>query len=327
MNPSLTNEFATVAYRAHSMVHGEIDPPFAAGDYSPAQLNAFRQQGIGIATATATAENTLEIPLSATYGNPDLLGQVGIGRLSKEFADGHQYRNDEQIDDSMRSVLFQIPKPGARDPKLCGKPTVLPDCFSVVQDLGAIDLERGRDHGIPGYNTVRQAYGLPPKASFADITGENTDEFPNDPQASTDKPINDPRILDFTQLRDINSKVVDANGSVAAQETAVTGIRRSTLASRLRAIYGSVDKVDAFVGMLCEPHPVGAELGELQRTIWRDQFVRLRDGDRFFYAGDPALPLIERQYGISYRHTLAQLIQLNAGARTQANVFQIPPKR
>jgi hypothetical protein len=319
VNPSLTNEFATVAYRAHSMVHGEFDPPFAAGDYSQAQLNGFRQQGIGI--ATNAGENTLEIPLSATYGNPDLLGQVGIARLSKEFADGHQYRNDEQIDDSMRSVLFQIPKPGARDPKLCGKPVVLPDCFSVVQDLGAIDLERGRDHGIPGYNTLRQAYGLPQKATFADITGENTDEFPNGSQ------INDPHILDFSQLRDLNSRVVDPNGSAAAQETAVTGIRRTTLASRLRAIYGSVDKVDAFVGMLCEPHPVGEELGELQRTIWRDQFIRLRDGDRFFYAGDPALPLIERQFGISYRHTLAQLIQLNTSARTQPDVFQIPPKR
>jgi peroxidase len=315
VNPALTNEFATVAYRAHSMVHGEFDPPFVAGDYSAAQLENFRKQGIGI--VAGTNGNTLEIPLSATFANPDLLGQVGIGRLAKEFADGHQYRNDEQIDDSLRSVLFQVPKPGTRDPKVCGKPEVLPDCFSVVQDLGAIDLARGRDHGIPTYNALRQAYGLAPKASFAELAAQPVSEVS----------INAPEILDFVALRDIRGNVISGLDQAAVQEQAVTGFRRTTLSSRLQAIYGSVDKVDAFVGMLCEPHVKGAELGELQRRIWRDQFTRLRDGDRFFYAGDPALPLIERQFGISYRHTLAQLIQLNTGARTQPNVFQIPPQR
>jgi hypothetical protein len=312
VNPSLTNEFATVGYRAHSMVHGEFNPVFATGDYSAGQLGSFRDLGIGF-TLGATGENFLEIPLSATFGNPDLLGQVGIGRLATEFGVGHQYRNDEQIDDAMRSVLFQIPKPGALDPKQCGKPVVLPDCFSVVQDLGAVDVARGRDHGIPGYNALRQAYGLSPVASFADITGESTDE-----------PADGAGILDFVELRDINGDVIDPTDTAAVAEQAVSGTRRTTLASRLSAVYGSVDEVDAFVGMLCEPHLDGAELGELQQAIWRDQFVRLRDGDRFFYANDPALPLIEQEFGIGYQHSLADLIQLNTGARTQDNVFRIP---
>ena len=116
----------------------------------------FRQLGIGIAPGANPGENFLEIPLHAMFGNPDLLGQVGIGKLALEFALGHQYRNDEQIDDSLRSVMFQIPKPGANDPTQCGKPILLPDCFSVVQDLGAIDVARGRDHGIPTYNALRE---------------------------------------------------------------------------------------------------------------------------------------------------------------------------
>jgi hypothetical protein len=317
VNPAITNEFATVGYRAHSMVHGEFNPAFATGEFTQEQLDWFTEIGVGVTAGANAGENFLEIPLHATYGNPDLLGQLGIGKLALEFGLGHQYRNDEQIDDAMRSVLFQIPKPGAVDPRQCGKPVVLPDCFTGVRDLGAIDIARGRDHGMPSYNALRQAYGLPPKTSFADITGEDTEE-PIDPDA--------PSSIDFVQLGDIDDQVIDPTDVAAVQEQATSGVRRTTLASRLRAIYGSVDTVDAFVGMMAEPHPDGAELGELQRAIWRDQFTKLRDGDRFFYATDPALQLIEEEVGISYRVTLSDLILLNAGTQTQANVFRIPQK-
>lgn len=326
VNPSISNEFATVGYRAHSMVHGEFDPPFVEGDYTQTMIDTFRQEGIGIAAGT-NGTSTLEIPLSAMEGNPDLLGQVGIGRLAKEFADGHQYRNDELIDDSMRSVLFQTPKPGSRDPKVCGKPVVRTDCFSEVMDLGAIDVQRGRDHGMPTYNEMRKAYGLPPVTSFADITGENTDEFPSDAQGNaTGKPINDPQILDFTELQDIKGNAVQGGAdSDTAQETAVAGQRKTTTAARLKAIYGNVNKVDAFVGMMCEAHPVGQELGALQKAMWTKQFRDLRDGDRFFFANDPALSLLQQRFGLTYRVSLAQIISMDADTQTtQADVFRIP---
>ena len=44
--------------------------------------------------------------------------------------------------------------------------------------------------------------------------------------------------------------------------------------------------------MLAEKHVPGTEFGELQREIWRREFEGLRDGDRFFYLNDPALPQI-----------------------------------
>lgn len=37
-------------------------------------------------------------------------------------------------------------------------------------DLVAINIQRGRDHGIPDYNTLRQGVGLPRMESFEDIT-------------------------------------------------------------------------------------------------------------------------------------------------------------
>lgn len=37
------------------------------------------------------------------------------------------------------------------------------------RDLMAVNIQRGRDHGLPDYNTARVAYGLEPKTSFHDI--------------------------------------------------------------------------------------------------------------------------------------------------------------
>jgi hypothetical protein len=33
-----------------------------------------------------------------------------------------------------------------------------------------MSIQRGRDHGIPDYNTCRRAFGLPAVKTFADIT-------------------------------------------------------------------------------------------------------------------------------------------------------------
>ena len=38
--------------------------------------------------------------------------------------------------------------------------------------LDAIDIQRARDHGLPDYNTMREAFGLPRVASFAEITSD-----------------------------------------------------------------------------------------------------------------------------------------------------------
>ena len=121
---------------------------------------------------------------------------------------------------------------------------------------------------------------------------------------------------------------VDGNeiplGSDRAQEDAVVGIRRTTLAARLKAIYGSPDRLDAFVDMLSERQVPGTEFGELQLAIWKRQFEALGDGDRFFYLNDPRRREIRRRYGLDYRRTLASIIRSDTGAAVPGNVFQAP---
>jgi hypothetical protein len=315
VNPTLGNEFATVGYRAHSMIHGEFDMTVPAGTYSAAQLDAFRAQGIPVEVIGATVH--LGVPLSVAFGNPDLLQSIGIDTTLASLGAESQYRNDEQIDNSLRSVLFQVPKPGTPDPSVCGTPAINPSCFAGVADLGAIDVARARDHGMPTYNQMRRAFGLPAKSSFTAITGESSDAFPADPLIDPVNAINDPNILDFTATFDANGQPVPI-GSV---EGTVTGIRRTTLAARLKAIYGTVDNVDAFVGMISEPHVPGTEFGALQLAMWKQQFQKLRDGDRFFYLNDGQLDVIRSRYGITYRHTLADIIRMNTGATVADDVF------
>jgi hypothetical protein len=314
VNASLSNEFATVGYRVHSMIHGEMEVVVDAGRYTDAQLDAFRAQGIEIVEEDGEVE--LVIPLNRGFFNPDLLPAIGLPEMLLAVGGEPQYKNEEMIDNQLRSVLFQIPVSG--NPGCLDGPE-LPECFDAVADLGAIDVERGRDHGMPSYNQMRQAYGLPARTSFTAITGESSSSFP--PGTGPD----DPDSLAFTSLTDVFNAEVDRNDPDAVEGTPINFRRAAPLAARLQALYGgNVNNVDAFVGALAERHASGSELGELQRAIWAREFTRLRDGDRFFYGNDPGLTEIRNLYGIDFRRSLGDIIAQNTGLpRTELppNVF------
>jgi hypothetical protein len=294
VNATLSNEFAVVGYRAHSQIHGEFEFETDASRYSQADLDSFEAQGLEVAVDGGAA--TIAAPLNVAFFNPNLLQSLQIGPLLSSLTES-QYKNDEQFDNQLRSVLFQIPVPG--NPECVQGPDVSP-CFNGVVDLAAIDVERARDHGIGTYNQLRQAYGLPPRTSFTQITGEATDQFP----AGTG--VDNPNSIDITGLTDLEGQPVAIGDDGATNE-----VRRTTVAARLRAIYGNVNNVDAFVGMVAEPHLYGSEFGELQNAIWTRQFQALRDGDRFFYGNDQGLSTILSTYGIDFHTTLAQVIARN----------------
>ena len=92
------------------------------------------------------------------------------------------------------------------------------------------------------------------------------------------------------------------------------------LQQTLSATYGTPSAMDAWVGGLAED-PVGQGLvGELVRAVLIDQFERLRDGDRFFYArfGSDLRRFVDRQ-------RLSTILGRNSGARVQTNVFKLAP--
>jgi hypothetical protein len=137
--------------------------------------------------------------------------------------------------------------------------------------------------------------------------------------------IDDPAVLDFVQLLDRDGNELVA-GSEEADTQTVVALRASTTAARLKAIYGSVDQLDAFTGMMAEQHLAGTEMGPLQLAMWTDQFTRLRDGDRHYYGNSEALADIVERYGLDYQVTLGDVIAANTGmdrAGLPADVFLI----
>jgi hypothetical protein len=311
LDPSLSHEFATVGYRAHSFIHGEVETDTNVSRYSQATLAALTAQGVEVTTSGTSVH--IAVPDNVLFFNPHLVEQIQLGPILTGLSGESDYRNDEMIDNQLRSVLFRVPT--SSNPDCLDGPT-LPQCFNGVTDLGAIDLQRGRDHGMPTYNQMRNAYGLSSKTSFTAITGEATDAFP------AGLGIDSPSCLDFTAAFDINGNPTDV-----ANDNAVRVVRRCTLAARLKAIYGSVSNLDAFVGMMAEKHVSGSELGELQLATWKDQFGAARDADRFFYQNDPLQSYVRNTFGIDSRKTLAQVIAMNTDVPSTAlpaNVFRIP---
>jgi hypothetical protein len=95
------------------------------------------------------------------------------------------------------------------------------------------------------------------------------------------------------------------------------------LASALEQLYGDVNHIDPLIGALAEDHLTGASVGPLAAAGLAEQFVRLRDGDRFWYENDPAFTAEEV---LSLRNTrLSDIIGRNTGITTlQDNVFFVP---
>ncbi|XP_035667435.1 dual oxidase 2-like isoform X3 [Branchiostoma floridae] len=112
------------------------------------------------------------------------------------------------------------------------------------RDLMAINIQRGRDHGLPDYNTARVEYGLPPRKTFYDVN---------------------PWLF--------NGTYVEHGPELLANITAFATANNWT-----------TDKCDIWVCGLLETTEAGP--GELFGAVIKDQFERIRDGDRFWYEND-----------------------------------------
>ncbi len=87
--------------------------------------------------------------------------------------------------------------------------------------------------------------------------------------------------------------------------------------AKLKQLYGTVDTIDLWVGVLAEDHTPGGSVGPTDRAILVDQFSRLRDGDRFWYQNSfrgPALDALDRTRltEVIRRNTALTCLQPNA---------------
>ena len=195
IDPSIFNVFSAAAFR---MGHTLINS------------NIIRMDNDG-------GTSSGQISLRNAFFNPFAINlSGGIDPFLKGMGTQIQQELDCKIIDDVRNFLFGAPGEGGLD-------------------LAAININRGRERGIPDYNTLRENFGLPKVERFSDICSEE----------------------------DVWKK--------------------------LESLYGTVDNIDAWTGMLAEDHMKNAIFGELAMTIIERQFRLIRDGDRFYFLNDPAL--------------------------------------
>ncbi len=214
MNPGIANVFSTAAYRlGHSMLNESLLRLNAAGE----------------------PDSWGHLRLADAFFAPErLVGEGGLEPIFRGLAAQPAQAVDAYITDAVRNFLFGPPGSGGLD-------------------LASLNLQRGRDHGLPDYNTARIALGLHPKESFSAIS--------SDPEVQ----------------------------------------------QNLQQAYGSVAEIDVWIGGLCEDPVRRGLVGELFFGVLKDQFERLRDGDRFWYQRVFRGRLLRQLE----RTTLAQIIRRN----------------
>ncbi|WP_419195124.1 peroxidase family protein [Novipirellula herctigrandis] len=189
------------------------------------------------------------ISLAEAFFNPSLLEETGIDSILKSGASTISQETDLEVVDSLRNFLFGAPGSGGLD-------------------LVSLNIQRGRDHGLADFNSVRVAYGFDAYDSFSDITSD-----------------------------------VELQG-------------------KLETLYGDVNNIDLWVGLMAEDHANGSSLGETSTLIVADQFERLRDGDRLWYQNT----LSGSELREIENTTLADVIERNSNVNSlQANVFFFAP--
>lgn len=233
VQPDLLNSFATASYRiGHTMVADEI------------LLRDNNCQKVG----TGTME------LDEAFFDPQIVITYGVDPFLRGFAAHKSYETNTKINPILRDLLFGDKHAAVR--------------FGL--DLASLNIQRGRDHGLPDYNAARAFYLGRPVNNFSQITSN----------------------------------------------TAVSG--------GLRSLYGNVNEIDLWVGLLAEDLLPGKSVGPTMHAMLKVQFERLRDGDFYYFRNDPALANNLRDQMGNAR--LSEVIRRNTSITTlQSNVFITVP--
>ncbi len=231
VNPSIFNLFSAAAYRfGHTMVNG--------------RLLRFDENGDTLSYGSINLRD-------AFFNTTIIHEQGGIEPFFRGMAVQAHQMVDVQIMDDLRNFLFGPPGYGGLD-------------------LLSININRARERGIPDFNTIRIALGMPPLTSFSDLTSD------------------------------------------------------ADLANTLQTMYGTVNKIDPWIGFMAEDHVPNSTMGPTLKKVLSMQFQNLRDGDRYYYENDPMLSSNEKQAIKSVR--LADIVRRNTSfTNVQDDIFVASP--
>lgn len=135
VNPSIRNLFSTASYRfGHTMLN--------------AHLLRLKRNGQPIPNGHLALRDAFFAPqeLTPSAGH-------GLSPILRGLATQPAQEIDAKIIDDVRNFLFGQPGQGGFD-------------------LASLNMQRGRDHGLPSYNQARIDVGLAPALSFADVTSD-----------------------------------------------------------------------------------------------------------------------------------------------------------
>ncbi|XP_037789559.1 dual oxidase-like [Penaeus monodon] len=168
---------------------------------------------------------------------PFIRSQTGYSalRLCSTWWDADDVMANSTVEQLLRGLASQLAE--KEDHVLCSD--VRNKLFGPLEfsrrDLGALNIMRGRDNGLPDYNTVRKCFHLDVVERWEDI---NPDLYADHPD----------------------------------------------LLESLRTLYkGDLMNVDLYVGGMLESQDGP---GELFKAIIKEQFLRLRDADRFWFENE-----------------------------------------
>jgi len=92
----------------------------------------------------------------------------------------------------------------------------------------------------------------------------------------------------------------------------------------LQDLYGNINNIDPWVGMLAEQRMNNALFGPTVMRIMEIQFTNMRDGDRFYYENDPSILPEDRLFVRNTR--MVDIVMRNTNITLmQANVFNAMP--
>lgn len=151
--PALLGNNSVAAYRGYNP---DIDPNISNIFATAAYRFGHSALGTTLLRINANGETSSygDLPLRNAFFAPwRLAAEGGIDPILRGLAAQECQKIDSYLVEDVRSFLFGNPAAGGFD-------------------LAALNIQRGRDHGLPSYNQALRSIGLPAANDFSDITSD-----------------------------------------------------------------------------------------------------------------------------------------------------------